>query len=54
MACVIHTDFECGFIRAKTIGWEKLLEEGFLVEARNKGCLCCEGKDYVIAEGGCD
>ena len=36
-AGVIHTDFERGFIRAQTIGWEKLLEAGSLAEARNKG-----------------
>ena len=50
-AGVIHTDFERGFIRAQTIGCEKLLEAGSLVEARNKGWLRSEGKDYVVAEG---
>ena len=50
-AGVIHTDFERGFIRAQTIGWEKLLEAGSLPEARNKGWLRSEGKDYLVAEG---
>ena len=50
-AGVIHTDFERGFIRAQTIGWEKLLEAGSLAEARNKGWLRSEGKEYVVAEG---
>ena len=50
-AGVIHTDFEKGFIRAQTIGWEKLLEAGSLVVARNKGWLRSEGKDYVVEEG---
>ena len=50
-AGVIHTDFERGFIRAQTIGWEKLLEAGSLAEARNKGWLRSEGKDYVVDEG---
>ncbi|MAV12695.1 MAG: redox-regulated ATPase YchF [Cyanobacteria bacterium] len=50
-AGVIHTDFERGFIRAQTIGWDKLLEAGSLAEARNKGWLRSEGKDYVVAEG---
>ena len=50
-AGVIHTDFERGFIRAQTIGWEKLLEAGSLVEARNKGWLRSEGKEYVVEEG---
>ena len=49
-AGVIHTDFERGFIRAQTIGWEKLLEAGSLSEARNKGWLRSEGKDYLVAE----
>ena len=50
-AGVIHTDFERGFIRAQTIGCEKLLEAGSLVEARSKGWLRSEGKDYLVAEG---
>ena len=50
-AGVIHTDFERGFIRAQTIGWEKLLNAGSLSEARNKGWLRSEGKDYLVAEG---
>ena len=50
-AGVIHTDFERGFIRAQTIGYQKLLEAGSLVEARNKGWLRSEGKDYVVEEG---
>jgi GTP-binding protein YchF len=50
-AGVIHTDFERGFIRAQTIGYKQLLEAGSLVEARNKGWLRAEGKDYIVAEG---
>ncbi|MFN9619229.1 MAG: redox-regulated ATPase YchF [Synechococcaceae cyanobacterium] len=50
-AGVIHTDFERGFIRAQTIGWQQLLEAGSLTEARNRGWLRSEGKDYVVAEG---
>ncbi len=50
-AGVIHTDFERGFIRAQTIGWSQLLEAGSLAEARNRGWLRSEGKDYVVAEG---
>ena len=50
-AGVIHTDFEKGFIRAQTIGYEKLLEAGSLSEAKNKGWLRSEGKDYVVSEG---
>ena len=50
-AGVIHTDFERGFIRAQTIGTDKLLEAGSLVEARNKGWLRSEGKEYLVEEG---
>ena len=50
-AGVIHTDFERGFIRAQTIAYQKLLEAGSFAEARNKGWLRSEGKDYVVAEG---
>ena len=50
-AGVIHTDFERGFIRAQTIGTQQLLEAGSLAEARNRGWLRSEGKEYVVAEG---
>jgi ribosome-binding ATPase YchF (GTP1/OBG family) len=50
-AGVIHTDFERGFIRAQTIGTQQLLEAGSLAEARNKGWLRAEGKEYVVEEG---
>ncbi|ABX09143.1 probable GTP-binding protein [Prochlorococcus marinus str. MIT 9211] len=50
-AGVIHTDFERGFIRAQTIGYRKLLEAGSFVEAKSKGWLRSEGKDYVVEEG---
>ena len=50
-AGVIHTDFERGFIRAQTIGYRKLLEAGSLIEARNKGWLRSEGKEYIVKEG---
>ena len=50
-AGVIHTDFERGFIRAQTIGWEKLIDAGSIAEARTKGWLRSEGKDYLVKEG---
>ncbi|NDC13683.1 MAG: redox-regulated ATPase YchF [Synechococcaceae bacterium WB9_2_170] len=50
-AGVIHTDFERGFIRAQTIGYQQLIEAGSLAEARSKGWLRAEGKEYVVAEG---
>jgi GTP-binding protein YchF len=50
-AGVIHTDFERGFIRAQTIGYKHLLEAGSLAEARTKGWLRAEGKEYIVEEG---
>lgn len=47
----IHTDFEKGFIRAEIIQWNKLLEAGGYGEARNKGWLRTEGKNYTIEDG---
>ena len=37
--------------RAQTISSEKLLEAGSFAEARNKGWLRSEGKEYVVNEG---
>jgi ribosome-binding ATPase len=50
-AGIIHTDFEHGFIRAEVIGWDKLLEAGGYPQARDKGWLRVEGKEYVIQDG---
>jgi GTP-binding protein YchF len=50
-AGVIHTDFERGFIRAETIQWDKLLEAGSYANARAKGWLRTEGKDYIVQDG---
>tara|TARA_Y100001968_G_scaffold249980_1_gene234939 strand:+ start:4023 stop:5114 length:1092 start_codon:yes stop_codon:yes gene_type:complete len=49
-AGVIHTDFEKGFIRAQTISYEKLIECGSLANAKNKGLLRSEGKEYIVNE----
>ena len=50
-AGVIHTDFEKGFIRAEVIQWDKLLEAGGYPQARDKGWLRVEGKEYVVQDG---
>tara|TARA_Y100001935_G_scaffold234141_1_gene217139 strand:+ start:6786 stop:7877 length:1092 start_codon:yes stop_codon:yes gene_type:complete len=50
-AGVIHTDFEKGFIRAQTISYENLIESGSIANAKNKGLLRSEGKEYVVKEG---
>jgi ribosome-binding ATPase len=50
-AGVIHTDFEHGFIRAEVIDWNKLLEAGGYSQARDKGWLRSEGKEYIMQDG---
>jgi len=50
-AGVIHTDFENKFIRAEVINWQKLLEAGGWNQAKQKGLIRLEGKDYVVQDG---
>jgi GTP-binding protein YchF len=50
-AAAIHTDFEKKFIRAQVIEWDKLLEAGSFAEARNRGQLRMEGKQYIVRDG---
>ncbi len=50
-AGVIHTDFERGFIRAETIGYDDYVKFNGEAGARDVGKLRLEGKDYVVADG---
>ncbi len=50
-AGMIHTDLQKGFIRAEVIGFEDLIELGGMTEAKNKGRLRVEGKDYLVQDG---
>ncbi len=50
-AGVIHTDFIKGFVRAEVINWEKFVEAGGENEAKTKGLIRTEGKDYIIQDG---
>jgi GTP-binding protein YchF len=50
-AAVIHTDFEKGFIRAETIGFDDFIRYKGEAGARDAGRLRKEGKDYIVAEG---
>ncbi len=48
----IHTDFEKGFIRAETISFDNLMDSGGnLVNAKEKGLVRSEGKEYVVKDG---
>jgi GTP-binding protein YchF len=50
-AGAIHSDLEKHFIRAETIHWDKLLEAGSEANARSKGTLRLEGKEYIVQDG---
>ena len=47
----IHTDFERGFIRAETIGYEDYLKCGGETGAKDAGKMRSEGKEYVVQDG---
>jgi hypothetical protein len=50
-AAAVHSDMARGFIRAEVIAWAELLEAGSLAEARRRGILRLEGKDYPVKDG---
>jgi ribosome-binding ATPase len=50
-AGVIHTDFQRGFIKAEIVSFHDLVEAGSMNDARAKGRVRIEGKDYVMADG---
>ena len=50
-AGVIHSDFERGFIRAETVGYDDFLKHGGYSGAKEAGALRLEGKEYVVQEG---
>ncbi len=47
----IHTDFERGFIRAQVVAYDDLAECGSLANAKVKGLVRTEGKEYVMKDG---
>jgi len=50
-AGAIHSDLEKHFIRAETIRWDQLLDAGSEANARARGTLRLEGKDYIVQDG---
>ena len=50
-AGVIHTDFQKGFIKAEVVSFADLVDAGSLAEARTKGKVRMEGKDYIMHDG---
>ncbi len=47
----IHTDFEKGFVKAEVAGFEEFVEAGSEPEAKKRGLLRVEGKDYRVRDG---
>ena len=47
----IHTDFRDKFIRAEVINWKDLLDSGSYANARARGLVRVEGKDYIVKDG---
>ena len=50
-AGVIHSDFEKGFIRAETVGYDDFVRAGGWKGAREQGLTRAEGKEYVVRDG---
>ncbi len=50
-AGTIHSDFERGFIRAKVVSYDDLVACGSLAEAKARGLLRSEGRDYEMKDG---
>ncbi|HCC05781.1 TPA: redox-regulated ATPase YchF [Candidatus Nomurabacteria bacterium] len=50
-ASAIHSDFETKFIRAEVVAYEDLVKAGSFAEAKSKGVLRTEGKEYVVKDG---
>jgi GTP-binding protein YchF len=47
----VHSDMERGFIRAEVIHYEDLMAAGSPKEARERGLMHLEGKEYVVEDG---
>jgi GTP-binding protein YchF len=47
----IHSDFEKHFIRAEVIPFDRYIELGGESEAKAKGMMQVEGKDYIVDDG---
>jgi GTP-binding protein YchF len=50
-AGVIHTDFQRGFIKAEVVSFQDLVDAGSMAEAKSRGQVRIEGKDYVMQDG---
>jgi ribosome-binding ATPase len=47
----IHTDMQKGFIRAEVISYTSLMAAGNFTQARERGWIHLEGREYVVQDG---
>jgi ribosome-binding ATPase len=47
----IHSDFECGFIRAEVVGYDDFVRYRGEQGAKEKGKFRLEGKEYIVQDG---
>ncbi len=50
-AAAIHTDFQQKFIRAEVVFWSDLIDSGSYANAKSKGLVRTEGKEYLVKDG---
>ena len=50
-AGVIHTDLQHGFVRAEVVAYDDLIALGGMSEAKTRGKLRLEGKEYPVQDG---
>jgi len=50
-AAAIHSDIQRGFIRAEVVSYEDFREAGSMAEARKRGRVRLEGKEYPVQDG---
>ena len=48
---MIHSDFQRGFIKAEVVSFDDLVEAGSMSEAKARGKVRIEGKEYIMADG---
>ena len=47
----VHGEIQAGFVRAEVIGWRDLVDAGGYPEARERGLMRTEGRDYQVRDG---
>ena len=47
----IHSDIERGFIKAEVVSYSDLINSGSMANAREKGLVRSEGKEYIMQDG---